>query len=288
MDRIKLGVCISSSFSGLNNKEQEAAKIELEKYFDVSLYLPNTKADAFGSLSLNKRIESINRAAKENEVLLSYSGGFNQIELLLNFNKLRFRKDNIFVGQSDNTLLVNALPALSICKSLYGKGFYNIAKNPDLAKDMVEELYKSVVKLKSLRLDKNPIIIGGNNYTFDVLQGTKFCPSFKNPYILFMEGEDILKESSEVWIDFIRNIDSIMLQAGALKNLKGLVIGKFPDSVKITKKQLDKFINGRPYMKGLPIITDYPCGHNKGSSKYLPIGQNISLKMLNLNDKRKN
>ncbi|USN97368.1 MAG: hypothetical protein H6799_03295 [Candidatus Nomurabacteria bacterium] len=78
-----------------------------------------------------------------------------------------------------------------------------------------------------MRLDKNPIIIGGNNYTFDLLQGTKFCPSFKNPYILFMEGEDILKESSEVWIDFIRNIDSIMLQAGALKNLKGLVIGKF-------------------------------------------------------------
>lgn len=288
-NKIKLGVIVTSLYIKLKDEDIEFASDQLSKYFEVKLYLPESEPDEFGTIPTPQMVKLMNFASSECEILLSLCGGFNQVELLQNFDKLKLSKGNIFVGQSDNTILVNALPALDICKSLYGKGFYNMATDKSGTSKMVGELFAADKQLKFSNVSKSsPTLVGGNNYTFDLLQGTEFCPKFNKPFILFMEGEDILKDSSETWIDFIRNIDSIMLQAGALKNLKGLVIGKFPDSVKITKKQLDKFINDRPYLKGLPIATDYPCGHNKDSFKYLPIGQNISLKMLNLNNKRKN
>ncbi len=290
MNKIKLGVSVTSLYLKLSATEIETAKKKLSKYFEVRLYLPKVKPDIFGSLSLERRINSINQAAAENEVVLSYAGGFNQIELLQRFDELKFNKTNIFVGQSDNTILANALPTLKICNSLYGKGFFNIAKDPDYGEEMVEELYKAVLKLKSgLNPDRNspnsqaPILVGGNNYTFDLLQGTRFCPKFDKPFILFMEGEDLLKDSSETWVDFIRNIDSVMLQEGAIKNLRRLVIGRFPAGIKLKSVERQKFVTDRDYLNDIPIWWDYDCGHNKKSYKYLPIGQSVPLDLLNLN-----
>jgi muramoyltetrapeptide carboxypeptidase LdcA involved in peptidoglycan recycling len=283
MQKIKLGVIVTSLYIKLNDKEIEFASEKLGKYFDVKLYLPKSEPDEFGTIPIPQMVELINFASSECEVLLSLCGGFNQVELLQNFGKLKLRKENIFVGQSDNTILVNTLPALGICKGLYGKGFYDMATDKSNIFEMVEELFTSVTELK---LDKvssgSPTLVGGNNYTFDLLQGTRFCPKFNKPFILFMEGEDILKDSSETWVDFIRNIDSIMLQEGAVSNLKGLVIARFPDPIKISNAQLDKFIKDRTYLKNVPILTDYSCGHNKDSFKYLPIGGKVSLEMLNL------
>jgi muramoyltetrapeptide carboxypeptidase LdcA involved in peptidoglycan recycling len=282
-NKIKLGVVVTSLFINLSKKEIEFASDQLSKYFDVKLYFPETKPDEFGSIPIEQKISLINSASSECEVLLSLCGGFNQIELLQSFGDLKFRKENIFVGQSDNTVLVNALTALGVCKSLYGKGFYNMATDKSNTSEMVEELFAAVNQLKLSKVSKsNPTLVGGNNYTFDLLQGTRFCPKFNKPFVLFMEGEDILKDSSEIWVDFIRNIDSIMLQKGAVGNLKGLVIGKFPDSIKITSSQVNKFIKARPYLKDIPVSINYPCGHNNNSLKYLPIGGKVSVKMLNL------
>ena len=281
MKKIKLGIIVTSLYIKVDPKKAQSVIFKINKYFDVNLYLPKGKLDMFGSISNNQKIKLINKAASECEVLLSFCGGFNQVELLQYFDQLKFRENNIFVGQSDNTVLVNALPALKICKTLYGKGFLNMVNNPTKSEEMVENLYKSVTKLKSTSLNNGIQVIGGNNYTFDLLQGTRFCPKFSQPFILFMEGEDILKDSSEVWVDFIRNIDSIMLQEGATENIKGLLIGKFPDSVKLSKSQINKFIKDRSYLKNVPITIDYPCGHNKGSTEYLPFGEKISPKMLN-------
>jgi muramoyltetrapeptide carboxypeptidase LdcA involved in peptidoglycan recycling len=250
------------------------------------LYLPECKPDEFGSIPLDQRIELLNKASKECEVLLSYCGGFNQVELLLDFDKLRFKKDNTFVGQSDNTILVNALTAKGLCKTLYGKGFYDMAKNLFKADQIIEELYEGItttkVELGSSKVLQRGLmsgtLVGGNNYTFDLLQGTKFMPDLTKPFVLFVEGEDLFKDPKEVWVDFIRNIDSVMLQEGALKNLKGLIIGKFPSSINIKKSYFDKFLEDRGYLKNIPIIYDYPCGHNKDSIDYLPIGGEIQIK----------
>jgi muramoyltetrapeptide carboxypeptidase LdcA involved in peptidoglycan recycling len=280
--KLKIGVITTSFFPKLSKKQIKMATQKLNKYFDVRLYFSESEADLFGSVSVEEKTSLINLAASENEILLSLIGGFNQIELLLSFAKLRFNKGNIFVGQSDNTLLVNTLPSLGVCKSLYGKGFYNIATDYGNAEEMVEELYESIVRLKSANSNSGAVLIGGNNYTFDLLQGTKFAPKFNQPFILFMEGEDILRNPSETWVDFIRNIDSVMLQDGAIANIRGLILGKFPDSIKISKEEFTKFKDERPYLKGIPVIRDFECGHNKKSFKYLPIGQRTSIKMLNL------
>lgn len=286
MSKIKIGVTVTSLFNKLSREQIRFGVKILSEFFEVSLFLPTEKPDIFGSVSVESRIKSINDATSKCEVILSLCGGFNEIELLQNFDKLKFNKENIFVGQSDNTLLVNALPTLGICKSLYGKGFYNIATNKEKAGPMAQELYESILKLKFESKTAGARLIGGNNYTFDLLQGTRFSPDFSKPFVLFMEGEDILKDPTETWVDFIRNIDSVMLQKAAKENLRGLVIGKFPDSIKVSKKQLDKYIDERSYLKNMPIVIDYPCGHNKESLKYLPIGENISIKMLNLKERK--
>jgi muramoyltetrapeptide carboxypeptidase LdcA involved in peptidoglycan recycling len=289
MQKITLGVAVTSLYIKLNQKILTSAIKKFEEYFEVKLFLPSTKPDRFGSVSVDERVKLINEAAKECEVVLSLAGGFNQIELLYRFNELKFSKNNIFVGQSDNTILANALARSNKCKVLYGKGFYAMAINKDLTKKRAESLYQSVIKLKNnnnLELSGKPlqrvsalgILIGGNNYTFDLLQGTEFCPKFNRPFILFMEGEDILKDSSEVWIDFIRNIDSVLLQKGASENIRGLILGKFPETIKLKPADYRKFIEDRSALKNIPIIKDYECGHNKESSKYLPIGEEVSIK----------
>jgi muramoyltetrapeptide carboxypeptidase LdcA involved in peptidoglycan recycling len=286
MNKIKLGVIVTSLYLKPNKKEIALATKKLSKYFDVKLYLPDCKPDRFGSIPTLKMIEQINIAANENEVLLSLSGGFNQIELLLSFERFKFRPENIFVGQSDNTLLVSALPSLGVCKSLYGKGFYDIATDRENAEEIVEELYRSIIELKSADSSLEPVLLGGNNYTFDLLQGTRFCPKFNQPFILFMEGEDVLKDPSEVWRDFIRNIDSIALQNKAMDNLRGLILGKFPESIQVSDAEFNKFKKDRPYLKNIPVIRDFKCGHNKESFIYLPIGQRISVEMLNLIERK--
>ncbi len=285
MNKIKLGVVVTSLFIKLSDKEIDIATAILSKYFDVKLYLPKGEPDEFGSIPISQMIKLINSASSECEVLLSLCGGFNQVELLTRFNEIKFRKKNIFVGQSDNTILANALPALGICRSLYGKGFYDIARSTEQSNRLVEELYQSVTKLKNDEVftmegksNVSGILIGGNNYTFDLLQGTRFCPSFKEPYILYMEGEDVLRDSTETWVDFIRNIDSILLQDEAKENLRAIILGKFPDSIKLKDSDMKRFLEDRPFLKDIPLILDFPCGHNKESTMYLPIGQELQIK----------
>lgn len=285
MNKVTLGIVVTSLFIQLSDKEIDIATAILSKYFDVKLYLPKGEPDEFGSIPITQMIKLINSASSECEVLLSLCGGFNQVELLTRFDELKLKKENIFVGQSDNTILVNALPALGICKSLYGKGFYDIAKSAEQSSRLVKELYQSVTKLKNDEAvtiegteSVSGTLIGGNNYTFDLLQGTRFCPSLKKPYILFMEGEDILRDSTETWVDFIRNIDSILLQDGAKESLRAVILGKFPDSIKPKPSDIKKFLDDRPLLKDAPLILDFPCGHNKESVKYLPIGQELQIK----------
>ncbi|MDQ5913763.1 MAG: muramoyltetrapeptide carboxypeptidase [Patescibacteria group bacterium] len=285
-DRITLGVVVTSLWIDLEEETINQTVKKLSKFFDVKLYLPKCKPDEFGSIPLDLRIELLNKASKECGVLLSYCGGFNQIELLLELQQLKFKGSNTFVGQSDNTILVNALTKKGVCKSLYGKGFYDMAKDLNMAEQMARELYEGLTKLKikpsALKVLQAGVmegtLVGGNNYTFDLLQGTEFMPDLSKPFVLFMEGEDLFKDSKEVWIDFIRNIDSVMLQKGAIENLRGLIIGKFPGSVAIKKEYWSKFTEDRDYLKGVPIIYDYPCGHNKESFKYLPIGKEVQIK----------
>lgn len=293
--RPKLAICITAW--GASQKEIAAlpkAIKSLEQYFEVKVWPDIEARDIFESQSVSDRIASLNWAFHEADIVLPWKGGFNTIELLFNFDQIKTKKEAVFVGLSDNTVLTNAFLAKNRCRAWQGPNVWNWVKNPEKGKEWAEQLsllfredYRAVTAkynqagVKVLRSGTmTGKIWGGNNYSFDLLQGTEFCPDFTKPFILFMEGEDILKDQAYVWRDFIRNIDSILLQKGAMENFQGLVLGRFPDTYLLNEEELEAFVENRPYLKSKPIVYDFPCGHFP-ESLYLPLGENVTITVQN-------
>lgn len=285
-----LTVCITSL--GANKTAYKKAQVNvksLTRYFDVELDQRILANDIFESRSVQDRINSLSLALGSGDVALAYSGGFNAVELLPEIAELKSNLKSCFVGYSDNTILVNALAKLGKCKTFYGPMYESyvteLVNKGQAAKQLSDlvnntatqfDIQGSTVVKSGLMRGK---IWGGNNYTFSLLQGTAFAPDFNEPFILFMEGETILKSNTYVWRDFIRNIDSIMLLPGSQQNITGLVIGKFPAGFSVKKNELEQFIEARSWLKNLPLVVDFPCGHTR-RSLYLPIGQDLELSAL--------
>lgn len=291
MKKPKIRVCITA----LGASKTELKMIpntlrNLEADFDIEVWEDIEARDRFDSQSVEQRLRSIMWAFKGADIVMPWKGGFNSIELLPYIQDLGIDNKTIFVGLSDNTILANALPAKSLCRGWQGPSLSNWIKTPgksrlysDALKKLYESDYSALSKLYSqsnVQVLKPGTMIGkiwgGNNYSFDLLQGTGFWPSLKEPFVLFIEGEDILKDQQYVWRDFVRNIDSVMLQPGAIENITGLIIGKFPKTYNLDIDDITAFIKDRQWLNKLPIIYNFPCGHIE-SSLYLPLGENVQI-----------
>ncbi len=291
MKKPTLKICITA----LGETKLEIEKIPetikiLENYFDVSVWQDIEAKDRFGSQSIDQRLESLQWAFSDAGIVMPWKGGFNSVELLPFIKNLRINKKTTYVGLSDNTILTDALPAKGLCKGSQGPSLSNYFKSPENAglyskalKSLYIGDYNGLTKLYNqtgVKVLRSGVmtgkIWGGNNYSFDLLQGTGFWPSLEEPFVLFMEGEDILKDQQYVWRDFVRNIDSAMLQPGARQNITGLIIGKFPETYKLDINDIKAFVKARQWLNGLPIIYNFPCGHIE-SSLYLPLGENVQI-----------
>ncbi len=203
---------------------------------------------------------------------------------------IRARKESVFIGYSDNTLLVNALPATNKCRGWLGPMIATMLRYPEYVDlwalnimNWLEGNYRAVtdqynslgMKVLNVGTMRGPIV-GGNAYTFDLLQGTKFSPKFNKPFIYLLEGENFIMDSKRVWQDTVRNFDSIMLQTGARKNIQGLLISKYPSTFKLNERELIESIKNRKYLKQLPVIYDFPRGYDQ-PSLIMPVGEEISI-----------
>lgn len=288
----RLAVCITAL--GATKKElrviPEAIR-SLEKYFEVSIWEDIAASDIFDSQPVDRRIASLNWAAKEADIVMAWQGGYNSIELLPAFDEIKVKKNTIFVGYSDNTLLVNALPAKERCRGWQGPSMANWLRNPEKGEAWASALYDLYVEdFEQVTEPYNDAgmtvyqpgvmqgkVWGGNNYTFDLLQGTEFFPDVSKPFILLLEGEDFVTDKKRIWQDFIRNLDSIMLQEGAIENLQGLLVGRFPDSYMLGTEEVEQSFKNRDYLKNVPIIYNFARGYNP-QSFYLPIGEEVRIK----------
>ena len=102
------------------------------------------------------------------------------------------------------------------------------------------------------------------------------------PYILLLEGEDFITAKNRVWQDTIRNLDAIMLLPGASQNIKGLLIGKYPQTYKLNLAELRATIDKRDYLQNIPIIYNFPRGYAQ-PSLVLPIGEELIIEALDDN-----
>ncbi len=283
----KIRVCITSLGATSRQYNNAISKYtQLNEYFDVSIDKRIIASDVFGSRRASERFKSLSEALKNSDIALAWDGGFNSIELLAYSELFRTAQRSRFAGYSDNTIIANALSQ----GSFYGPSmddYLNPARLNQNAARSLYLLYKKDIRAYSslYELEKVKIItpgvmkgriLGGNNYSFSLLQGNQLCPEFNKPYILFMEGEDILKRKEYIWRDFIRNIDAIMLLPSARENLQGLMVGRFPDTYNLKYQDIKGFLQTRDYLKRIPIVFDVPCGHGQ-KPLYLPLNQAITI-----------
>ena len=289
----KLAICISSL--GATTEEVKTAIKNapyLSKLFTIIIDKRVIKNNIFDSRSTEERITSINWAAKNADIIMPWNGGYNSIELLFEFQKIakNLNPDKLFVGYSDNTILTNALTAKAICRTAQGPGLYNWLRTPENDQMWAESLLaiynKDYTKL-TRQYNSLPItifrpgnmtgrIVGGNNYTFDLLQGTEFAPSFREPFILVLEGENFITDKKRVWQDFIRNLDSILLQPSARDNIRGLLIGRFPANTYMNVTEIEASFRARKYLSTIPIAYNFARGYHT-DMLYLPIGEILSV-----------
>ena len=288
-EKLSLSICITSLAATIDElKKIESILPILNKYFEVKLYKDLIASDIFGSQPVQERVDSINWALKNADIVMAYNGGFNSIELFDQFADIESLKQGIFVGYSDNTLLANGLPATGKSRGWLGPMMASFIKYPesiDLWAKNIIAWYTDDFALINQQYNQFDIKVvnpgamegkvwGGNCYSFDLLQGTGFCPKFTEPFIYILEGEDFITDKSKVWQDTIRNLDSIMLQPGARENMRGLLVGKFPRSYKLNTEELMASIAKRRYLTTIPLIYDFPRGYSQPSLA-LPIGEKL-------------
>ena len=287
----RLAVCVTS----LAANQTDLVLLEkiipkLKKYFKVSIYPSLLSTDVFDSQSVEERLSSINWAFKYSDIVMAYAGGYNSIELFDRFSEIIANPKTVFIGYSDNTLLADSLPAKNIARGWLGPMMSNMLRYPDYidlwCSNIIAWFFNDLETINQQynRFDLKVLqsgemsgkVWGGNCYTFDLLQGTPFCPKFDEPFIYLLEGEDFITDKSRVWQDTIRNFDSIMLQSGAKENLRGLLIGKFPESYTLKKNELIASIEKRSYLSSVPIIYDFPRGYFQPSLT-MPLGEELQI-----------
>ncbi|MBQ4399950.1 MAG: LD-carboxypeptidase, partial [Alphaproteobacteria bacterium] len=99
-------------------------------------------------------------------------------------------------------------------------------------------------------------IVGGNLCTYNLLLGTEYQPKFAEDTILMIEDAG---ETPDVVFD--RNLQALCHQPD-FKNVKGLVIGRFQKSSKMSREMLEFIVNNKAELKNIPVLANVDYGHS--------------------------
>lgn len=262
------------------------------------------KLDEFNSSSIKSRVEDLHEAFSDKNVkgILTTIGGFNCNQLLryLDYSLIK-RNPKILCGYSDITALQNAIYAKTSLVTYSGphfssfgmkKGFeytldyfkkclfedkeFNITPSKEWSDDQWyrgNQEKREFIKNKGFLIinegKAEGIIIGGNQGTLRLLQGTEFMPSFDNK-ILFLEECKPLK----AW-DFDRELQSL-IHLPDFNKIKGIVIGRFQKESEITDNLLIKIIETKKELEDIPVIANVDFGHTTPQITF-PIGGKCKL-----------
>ena len=244
--------------------------------------------DEFNSSSIESRISDLHEAFRDKSVklVITVIGGFNSNQLLryLDYELIK-SNPKIVCGYSDITALANAIYAKTGLVTYSGPNYFSFGdkKGFDYSFDYFKKCLFSkepfeISPAKTWSDDRwandqenrnfvenegywiinegkaKGTIVGGNQCTFNLLQGTEFMPKL-NDSILFLEDDD---EAHVATID--RDLQSIIHQPG-FDGVRGIVIGRFQPKTGMTKELLTKIIKSKVEFKNLPVIANVDFGH---------------------------
>jgi len=262
------------------------------------------ECDDFASSSIESRIQDLHEAFLDKEVkaVITVIGGFNcnQLFKYINWDLIR-ENPKIFCGYSDITALNNAIYAKTGLVTYSGPHYTNLGQK--LYVDYTLEYFNKclfsadpfdIVPSKEwsddewyLDQDKRNLIsndgivvihegeaegtsIGANLCTLNLLQGTEYMPSFSNSVLFIEDDYESLPHT------FDRNLQSL-IHLPEFNEVKGIVIGRFQNTSKMTNSLLAQIIESKKELKDIPVIANIDFGHTDPKITF-PIGGTVKLK----------
>ncbi|MFA6466544.1 MAG: S66 peptidase family protein [Patescibacteria group bacterium] len=308
-DHIRVIAPANSLSDDLVNKFKKTAlqnfkKMGLRLSFSNNAY----ELDEFNSSSLASRLSDLHEAFADKSVkmIIAVCGGFNSNQLLKYIDYDLIKKNpKIFCGYSDITALSNAIFAKTALVTYSGPDF--LAFGEALEFKYTANYFKKclfspqafTVKA-SLEWEDAPLrskptsqkihqknngfwlinegkaqgqIIGGNQCTLNLLQGTEFMPELKNK-ILFLEDD---YEAHVATID--RDLQSL-IHLPDFKKVKALVFGRLQIASGMSKELFTKIIKTKKELNSIPVIANVDFGHTAPLITF-PIGGTAKLSALN-------
>jgi len=298
----------SQSMAIISKENREIANRRFEEMgLRLSFGKHVEESDMFNSSSVESRVEDFNEAFADKNVkmVLPVIGGFNSNQLLRYIDWENVKNNpKIFCGYSDITALNNAIyaktglvnysgPAYSsfgmkkhfeysleyFKKALFSDEPFEVKPAEKFTDDRwyLDQENRIPIKNEGFWIIQNGEakgkIIGGNASTLYLLDGTEFRPKFEKNTILFLEDDDWVGEGTAV--NFDRLLQHYIHQPD-FGNVRGLVIGRFHPSSKITREKLEYIISTKKELRNMPIVANVDFGHTSPLITF-PIGGRCEL-----------
>ncbi len=297
----------SLSMRWINNEEMKTianrrfADLGLELTFGEHIY----EIDDFNSSSITSRLDDLHAAFTDEQVkmIITVIGGFNSNQLLKYIDyDLITKNPKILCGYSDITALANAIFAKTGLVTYSGPHYFSFGDKQGfeytldyfrkcfLSNDPFE-LSPSAKWSNDRWIDSqdnrsfneneghwiiNPgfskgTIIGGNQCTLNLLQGTEYMPNISDS-ILFLEDDYEAHVAT-----FDRDLQSIIHQPN-FTNVKGIVIGRFQPESEMTRDLLAQIIKSKNELNSLPVVANVDFGHTTPQITF-PIGGECEIEL---------
>jgi muramoyltetrapeptide carboxypeptidase len=303
-DEIRV-IAPSTSMALVKGKQVELAVERLNKLGFTVTFGKNVEVhDEFFSSPTDQRLKDLHDAFQDPNVkgILTAIGGYNSNQLLKYIDYDLIRKNpKVFCGYSDITALNLAIyqktglvtysgphfstfgmkegldyTLQSFLDALTNDSPYEISPSPQWSDDpwhldqenrtYYEQSHYHVINEGSAE----GILIGGNLCTLNLLQGTEFMPPLKDA-ILFIEDDDESHPHS-----FDRDLQSL-LHLPEAKEIKAILIGRFQKDSHMTEAALEKIIQSKRELEGIPVIANVNIGHVHPFAT-IPIGATASIR----------
>ena len=273
MKKIKIGIIApANSIVGKSNTEIFKKGVELleQNNFEVIVGKNVFSTSEVFCGTIEEKIDDIYYVCSKCKYVICATGGINSNTILdkLDFEKIKY---NVFIGNSNPTLLFNSFYKINNQYSYIGPNVKSIGKkvNDFMIKSLKRVIYNTSKKIfaekNNLIIKKGTasgIAIGGNISSLRRIIGTRFFPSdFKN-YILCLEADP--KETSH--LEF-QSIISQFKQANIFNNCKALIVGYY-DDYEFVASVFNDF--------DIPIIVCENIGHGVNNTMF-PIGKLLEI-----------
>ncbi len=277
-----IGVCSPSGLIKEKHKEEFKNSEKILKEYDLKVqYSDNLFANSLiYSASTYEKSSDINNLIENKDIkaIIFAKGGNNSNSILdlINYQKIK-ENPKIFMGFSDNTVLLNAINKKTGLVTYHFTNFKGFCEeNIEFNRKQFENVF---IYGNKGNVDKNSIwktirsgvckgkLVGGNLSSLVKILNTEYSPNFKNK-ILFIE--DLAFESSA---EMVSSYLYQLKQSGVFENIRGLLIGNYDtkDDIPLEKIVLDIV---KEY--DFPIVKCDDFGHT-ASNIVLPIGLDCTL-----------